>query len=150
LEQINRFGWDISVNDDTFVGGGIVPRRPVLLAALAAILFVEASLLAVLAGFLVYELLTEVPASLGSAIGILVLVIFAAGWLAVVGVGALNAKPWVRAAALTWQVMQLAVAVGSFQGLFARTDIGWILLVPAVVVIALLFTRSVMTATRRV
>lgn len=112
-------------------------------------LFVEAALLAVLAGFLVYELAIEVPTSLASALGMIVLTVIASGWLVVVGVGALHAKPWVRAAALTWQVLQLAVAVGSFQGMFARDDIGWILLVPAVLVIALLFTRSVMTATQR-
>ncbi len=137
------------MNNNTSMGVGNVPRRPVLLVALAAVLFVEAALLGLLAGFLVYELVTEVPASLGSAIGILVLVVIAAGWLVAVGVGALHAKPWVRAAALTWQVLQLAVAFGSFQGLFARDDIGWILLIPAVVVIVLLFSRSVMTATRR-
>ena len=85
----------------------------------------------------------------GSALGILAFVLISAGWLVAVGLGALRARPWVRAAALTWQVLQIAVAVGSFQGLFARADIGWVLLVPAIVVIGLLFTRSVMSATRR-
>lgn len=127
--------------------GGL--RRPPALIVLAAMLFVEALLLVLLAGFLVYELVADVPTSLASAIGILVLVVVAAGWLFVVGVGALFARPWVRAAALTWQVLQIAVAVGSFQGAFARQDIGWILLAPAIVVIILLFTRSVMTATTR-
>lgn len=138
------------MSDDKHVATGNASFRPPLLVVLAAMLFVEAALLAVLAGFLVYELVVEVPTSLGSALGILVLVVAAAVWLIIVGVAALHAQPWVRAAALTWQVLQLAVAVGSFQGLFARSDIGWILLIPAVLVIALLFTRSVMTATRRV
>ncbi|MCC6270955.1 MAG: hypothetical protein IT190_06730, partial [Microbacteriaceae bacterium] len=98
------------MSDDNFNGARNVPHRPPLLVALAAMLFVEASLLAVLAGFLVYELIIEVPTSLGSALGILVLVVAASGWLVVVGVAALQAKPWVRAAAFTWQVLQLAVA----------------------------------------
>lgn len=128
-----------------------VPERKSsrLLVALAVVVFLEAAYLSVLAGFLVYELITEVPVSYASAIGIFVLVVIAAVWLVVVGVGTLHARPWVRAAILTWQVLQLAVAVGSFQGLFARDDIAWFLLVPAVVAIALLFTRSVMNATRR-
>ncbi len=137
------------MNKDTFGGKQDGIRRPRLLVALATVLFVEAALLAVLAGFLVYELVTEVPTSFASALGILVLVAAAAVWLVVVAVATLHAKPWVRAAALTWQVLQLAVAVGSFQGLFARDDIGWLLLVPAVLAVVLLFTRSVMEATRR-
>ncbi len=137
------------MNDDKFsrvVSAAPLPRT---LVALAALIFVESAILAVVAGFLVYELFTEVPTSLASAIGMLVLVIAAAAWLVAIGMGAVHARPWVRAAALTWQVLQLAVAVGSFQGLFARDDIGWFLLVPALAVIALLFTRSVMSATAR-
>lgn len=137
------------MSNDTFGGERSVLRRPWLLVALAVVLFFEATMLAAVALFLVYELVTEVPASFASAIAILILVIVAGVWLVVVGVGTLRARPWVRSAALTWQVLQIAVAVGSFQGLFARGDIGWLLLVPAVVAIALLFTRSVMTATRR-
>ncbi|HEU4850024.1 MAG TPA: hypothetical protein VFS93_06405 [Terrimesophilobacter sp.] len=128
----------------------VAPRRPVLLTVLAAMLFLEAALMAATAGFLFFELMTEAPASYASAIAILGLVLIAAAWLVVVAVGALRARPWVRGAALTWQVLQLAVAVGSFQGLFPRDDIGWFLLVPAVIVLLLLFTRSVMAATRRV
>jgi len=125
------------------------PRRPRLLVVLAAVLFLEAAYLAVVAGWFVYELASEMPLSYGSAVAILVLVVIAAVWLVVVGVGALRAKPWVRSAALTWQVLQIAVAIGSFQGMFARTDVAWFLLAPAVIVIFLLFTRSVMAATRR-
>ncbi|MBB5632609.1 hypothetical protein BKA04_000832 [Cryobacterium mesophilum] len=137
------------MSDDNAEAGGAPSRRPRTLTLLAALLFLEAAFLAALAAFLVFELVTEVPTSLASALSILVLVVLAAAWLVFVGVGALRARPWVRAAALTWQVLQLAVAIGSFQGLFARDDIAWYLLVPAVLVIGLLFTRSVMTATRR-
>lgn len=125
-------------------------RRPRALIALAIVLFLEAAVLAVVAGTLVYDLIAEVPTSYASAIGILILVIAAAAWLVLIGIGALRARPWVRAAALTWQVLQLAVAIGSFQGVFARADIAWFLLVPAVIAIALLFARSVMSAMRRV
>lgn len=112
-------------------------------------LFVECAFLAAAAGFLVFELVTVVPASYPGAVAILLLAVVAAVWLFVVAVNTLGAKPWVRGAALTWQVLQLAVALGSFQGLFARDDVGWYLLVPAVIVLCLLFTRSVMAATAR-
>ena len=112
-------------------------------------LFVECAFLAVAAGFLVFELATVVPVSYASAIAILLLVVLAAVWLFVVAVNTLKGRSWVRGAALTWQVLQLAVALGSFQGLFARDDVGWFLLVPAVIVLCLLFTRSVMAATAR-
>lgn len=125
------------------------PARPRLLELLAAMLFVECAFLAVAAGFLVFELATVVPVSYASAIAILLLVAVAAVWLFVVAVNTLRGRSWVRGAALTWQVLQLAIALGSFQGLFARDDVGWFLLVPAVIVLCLLFTRSVMAATAR-
>lgn len=137
------------MSDDNGIGSEVQLRRPKALLLLAGLLFLESAFLAILAGFLVFELVTAVPTSIASAIGILVLAVIAAVWLVAVGIGALHARPWVRAAALTWQVLQLAIAIGSFQGLFARDDIAWYLLVPAVGVIVLLLTRSVMTATRR-
>lgn len=130
-------------------GGGAV-RRPWPLTALSIVLFIEAAMLAGAAVFLFYELVTEVPTSYGSAIAILVLVALAAVWLVIVALNTLRLSPWIRSAALTWQVLQLAIAAGSFQGLFARNDIGWFLLVPALVALFLLFTKSVMAATRRV
>lgn len=129
--------------------GGPVPVRPRLLVLLAALLFVEGIFLALAAIFLLYELLTETPTSYGGALAILVLTALAALWLFVIAVNTRRARPWIRGAALTWQVLQLAVALGSFQGLFARNDVGWFLLVPAVVVLWLLFTKSVMRATAR-
>jgi len=44
--------------------------------------------------------------------------------------------------------VQVFIAIGCFQGLYARPDLGWALLVPSVLVIVLLFTRSVIEATR--
>ena len=65
----------------TFGGEQTVPRRPRAIVVLAALLFVEASMLAVLAGFLLFELVVEKPTSLASALAILVLVILAAAGL---------------------------------------------------------------------
>ncbi|TFD74120.1 hypothetical protein E3T54_15085 [Cryobacterium sp. Sr8] len=125
-------------------------RRPPSLLALTALLAAEALLLWVAAGWLVFELLTETPASAASAVAILVLVLIAALWVSAIARGALRGRPWIRGAALTWQLLQVFVAIGCFQGLYARPDLGWALLLPSIAVIVLLFTPRVLAATRPV
>lgn len=123
--------------------------RPWQLVALAIVLVIEAATCFLAAGWLLYELFSAKPASLLGAIFILLLVVLAGGWLVYVAISTLKARPWIRGAVVTWQVLQLAVAVGSFQGLFARDDIGWFLLVPVVLSLILLFTKPVLRATTR-
>lgn len=124
-------------------------RRHPLLVALAVIVFAECALMGVAAVYLIVELLVDVPTSFASAIALTVLVVIAAVWLAVIGVNTLRGAPWVRGAIVTWQILQIAVAVGAFQGLFARPDIGWALLIPAIAALLSLFTRPVVAATTR-
>lgn len=125
------------------------PLRSAPLRVLVGVLLAEAIGLAGLTAFLLFEILTEVPDSYAAAVGITVLAAIATLWLVVIAVNTLRGFAWVRGAIVTVQVLQIAVAIGSFQGLFARTDIGWLLLVPAVAVLALLFSRPVMAATAR-
>lgn len=125
------------------------PRRPPLLVALAVIMFAECALLVAAVVYLVIELLIDEPASFASAIALTVCVAIAAVWLAVVAVNTLRAASWIRGAIITWQVLQVAVAIGAFQGFYARPDIGWALLIPAVAAVILLFTKPVMAATTR-
>ena len=123
-------------------------RRSRSLVAVAVLLAAEALLLWVAAAWLVLELLTATPASLASAAAILVLVVVAALWVSAVALGALRSRSWIRGAAVTWQLVQAAVAVGCFQGLYARPDLGWALLLPSIAVIVLLFTPQVLAETR--
>jgi hypothetical protein len=122
-------------------------RRPRALLLLATLLGAEAALLWAAAVWLILELLTATPTSLASAVAILVLVIVTAAWVTVIAVNSLRRRSWIRGAAVTWQLVQIAVAVGCFQGLYARPDLGWALLVPSLVVLALLFTPRVLAAT---
>lgn len=138
--QINDFLPEDAVNE---------PRRHPLLIALAVLVFAECALLVFAAVYLVVELLIDVPASLAGALFLTVLVVIAAIWLAVIGVNTLRGAPWVRGAIVTWQVLQIAVAVGAFQGVFARPDVGWALLIPSLVALVLLFTKPVLAATTR-
>ena len=84
-----------------------------------------------------------------SAVALLVITALAAVWLGTIAVNALRRRPWIRGAALVWQVLQIAVAIGSFQGPEPRAGIGWALLIPAAIVLVLLFTPSVISATTR-
>lgn len=120
-----------------------------LVQLLAAILFAECALLTVATVFLVFELVVATPDSYPAAIALAVLAAAAAVWLAFIAVNTLRGSPWIRGAAVVWQVLQIAVAVGSFQGAFARADIGWFLLLPSLAVLILLFTKPVIAATTR-
>lgn len=138
--QINGFVWDNAVN---------AVRNHPLVIALATVLFAECALMVGVTGYLVLELLTATPASLTSGLFLTFLCAVAAVWVGFTAVHVLRGSPWVRGSTITWQVLQVAVAIGAFQGVFARPDIGWLLLVPAVVAVVLLFTRPVMAATTR-
>ncbi len=124
-------------------------RRSPALRLLAALLFAEAALLIAVTLWFVYELVTDQPTSLASALVLTVLSGIAAVWVTLIAANTLRGASWIRGAAVTWQILQIAVAVGAFQGFYARPDIGWALLLPAILVIILLFTKSVMLATRR-
>ena len=123
--------------------------RPPLLIALAVLLFLEAVGAIALVVWLIAELVSAGPESYASGVALLVLAVLAAVWIAFTAVSTLRLKSWVRASAVTWQVLQIAVAIGSFQGLFARPDLGWALLVPALAGIALALSPSVARATTR-
>jgi hypothetical protein len=123
--------------------------RPPALLALAVILFLEAALVAGLAVWLLIDLLTLTPEYLTTAIAIFVLTALAAIWVIVTAIGVLRRRAWARASTVTIQILQIAVAVGCFQGLVARPDLGWALLIPAIVAGVLALTPSVVRATVR-
>ncbi len=123
--------------------------KPRLVVVLSALIFLEAALVVGATTFLVYELVTVPAQSLASALALTMLTALAAVWVTAIAVGLLRGRPWSRGAAVVWQVLQIAVAVGAFQGSFARAEVGWLLLLPALVALVLLFSRPVLDATRR-
>lgn len=116
---------------------------------LVALLAIEALGLAALAVVLLVDLITGEPSSYLAAIALFVLTAAAAAGVGAIAVNALRGSSWIRGAAVTVQVLQLTVAIGSFQGVFARPEVGWLLLVPEVAILVLLFTRSVIAHTMR-
>jgi hypothetical protein len=125
------------------------PARPPLLIALACLLFLEAAGAIALVVWLAFELVGAGPGSYASGTALLLLAVLAAVWILFTAISTLRLKSWVRASAVTWQVLQIAVAIGSFQGLYARPDLGWALLVPALAGIGLALAPSVVRATTR-
>lgn len=125
------------------------PVKHPLLVALAVLVFAESALMAVATIYLVVEIIIDTPTSYASAVGLIVLTAIATIWLSIIAVNILRGRAWTRAATITWQVLQIAVAVGCFQGYFARPDIGWVLLVPSVIGILLAFTPPVVAATAK-
>jgi len=125
------------------------PARPAALLALAVLLFAETAVVLALVAWELLELFTARPDSYATAFALLALGVIAVGWGLATGLAALRSRGWIRASAVTWQVLQLAVAVGCFQGLYARPDVGWALLLPAIAGILLAVSKPVVRATSR-
>jgi hypothetical protein len=140
LRLINSFEWDDPVS---------TPRRPALLWVLIAMLTVEFLGVGSLAVTLVVETLTTPSATFGAGIALTIVVIVAAVWLAAIVIGTYRGRAWIRAAAIVWQVIQVAVGVGALQGQVAQPGWGWPLIVLAAFVFLVLFAKSVVTATTR-
>ena len=117
------------------------PRSP-LLTLLIVILALEAAAVSGVAIYLLFQLVTGSASDIGGGIAITAIGILAAVWLIAMVVGAVRRRPWIRGAAVTWQLIQIAVAVGCFQGIFARPDLGWALLIPALLALVLLVSPA--------
>ncbi|WGD36940.1 hypothetical protein [Lysinibacter sp. HNR] len=112
--------------------------RPTRWRAPVVILFLQTFLMLVVTAWFFFELLTDNPDSFSSAVALFVLIVLGTVWVAATAVGLLRSASWARGSAVTIQILQIAVAIGSFQGQFAQPLIGWILLLSAVVALILL------------
>jgi hypothetical protein len=131
---VNRFADDEPMPHAASASGGVRAA----LVVVNAVLILEAVALAAVAVWLVVDLVALRPSSYATAIALTVLVAIGAAWVGATAIASLRRAPWSRAAAIVWQILQVSIAVGAFQGLFARPDVGWALLLPAVTVIGLL------------
>lgn len=123
------------------------PHRPAALWLLTALLALEFLGVGALAVTLLIETLTSPTATFGAGIALTIVAFVAAAWLAAIVVGTLRGQAWIRAAAIVWQVLQVAVGIGALQGQVAQPEWGWPLIVLAALVFALLFAKSVVAAT---
>jgi hypothetical protein len=122
---------------------------PAGLLVLIGVLALETLAVAAVAGWLLIELLTTEADTVGGGIAIVVLAVIAVCWAGATTLGAARRRSWMRGSALTLQLVQMAVALGAFQGQYAAPDIGWALLAPALVAVVAIFLPSVVAVTRR-
>ncbi len=121
-------------------------RRPILLLVLSAFLYLEAVALAALTALLVVDAALQHPDSYLSAVALIALAAVATVWLAIMATHSLARRPWIRAGAVTWQLLQLVIGITIVVG---GQPLGWVLVVVAVLVIVLVFAPSVPAVTRR-
>ena len=70
-------------------------------------------------------------------------------WVVAAAAGAWLAAGWMRGLAIVWQLLQLAIAVGAFEGLVGSPVLGVALLVLGLAGLVLLFTPQVTRALDR-
>jgi len=104
-------------------------------------------LIAIVVTYVVATLSGEVK-SLPTMLALTALGLVMALWLAFVTTSLRAGRRWARNGAIFWQLVQLAVAWGSFTGQFANPAIGVGLILPSLAVIGLLFEKSVFEATQ--
>jgi hypothetical protein len=122
-------------------------KKPALLYVLAALIFVEGVALAAATIYLVVEIFTQPHDSLASAVAYAVTAAIVAALVLFVARATLVGRPWIRGATVCIGVLQLLVAYSIL--ITNAPTLGWILAVPAVALLALLFTRPVLRATAR-
>lgn len=106
-------------------------KRPATVILLAAVLILEAAILAAATVFLIAETVAQEAEFLASSLALAGLALLGAVLLALVAVSTLRLRSWVRGAAITWQIMQLAVAWVFLQGDIAVWA-GWVLVAVSV------------------
>jgi hypothetical protein len=122
-------------------------REPILLYVLAALILLEGAALAIATIYLVVQIFTAPSSSIASAVAYAATTAIAAALVLFVGRSTLRARPWIRGATVCIAVLQLLVA---YSIIITNTPtLGWVLVVPAVAMLALLFSRPVMRATAR-
>jgi hypothetical protein len=90
---------------------------------------------------LLVEVLTVPPASLATALALVVLAALTAVVLGAVLVGLWRGRAWVRAAGVVFQVLLFAIGVGALQGALAQPGWGWPLVIVGVVGFVLVVCR---------
>jgi hypothetical protein len=121
--------------------------KPVLLYALAALILLEGAVFAIGTIYLVVEIFIGDPKYLTTAVAYAVTAAILSTLVFVVGRATLRGRPWIRGATVCIAVLQLLVAYSIL--ITREPTLGWVLAVPAVVLLVLLFSRPVLRATAR-
>lgn len=108
-------------------------HRPATVWALLAVVAAEFAAVVALGVLLLVEVLTAPPASLATALALVVLAGLTAAALGAVLAGIWRGRAWVRAASVVFQVLLFAIGIGALQGALAQPGWGWPLIVVAAI-----------------
>ena len=122
-------------------------KPPIGLVLATILLWAEGLFVGFLAARLGLALTSGETRSFVTSVALFALVTAASIWIIYVGFSLRKGKRWARSAAVFWQLVQLAVATGSFSGEFGSQAIGWSLILPSVLGLGLLFSKKVVAAT---
>lgn len=123
-------------------------KKPAALAAISALVALEAVAVSVPTVVLATQIFTGQITSFIAAITLLFLLVAASAWVFAMSVNLLKGMRWARSAAIFWQFVQLAIAMGSFGGQFGSQAVGWAIFAPSAIALYLLFRGDVVAATQ--
>lgn len=124
-------------------------KKPVQLLVLLGITGVQTLALYAAAFFYLVEVITGNYKYLPTMLAITVMIFAAAAWASAVFRGLAKTQAWARSSSVFIQTAALAIAYYSFQPPVPRPDIAWALIIPAVIVLALLFTKPLSASFKR-
>lgn len=116
-------------------------HRPRAITAIVILLLIEALTLLAVAVWYVAGMLTSTGYAVGVAVFTLVLLLLMAGWLLAISYYLFRGYRWTRAAALVWQLFLIVLAFPLLNADLLLPAL--IMIVPAAVILILLFTRPV-------
>ena len=114
------------------------------LRAISVAFFLEALVLFVATVAIVWGMTTSQAGALLTNSALVVLTLSAGVWLAFAGMAITKGKRWARSAGVFWQLIQLAIALGTFEASLLG---GFAIALPSLAVLFTLFSSEVVKAT---
>jgi hypothetical protein len=114
------------------------------LRAISVVFFLEALVLFVATVAIIWGMTTSQAGALLTNSALVVLTLSAGVWLTFAGIAITKGKRWARSAGVFWQLIQLAIALGTFEASLLG---GFAIALPSLAVLFTLFSSEVVKAT---
>jgi hypothetical protein len=116
----------------------------ITLRAISVAFFLEALVLFVATVAIIWGMTTSQAGALLTNSALVVLTLSAGVWLTFAGIAITKGKRWARSAGVFWQLIQLAIALGTFEASLLG---GFAIALPSLAVLFTLFSSEVVKAT---
>jgi hypothetical protein len=115
-----------------------------VLRSLSVAYYLEALVLYIATIAIIWAMATSTTKALLTDSALVILTLGAAVWLTFAARAIVKGKRWARSAGIFWQLIQLAIALGTFE---ASLLYGYEIAIPSLAVLFTLFTKAVVKAT---